>query len=513
MEKRPGDTRDGEPSASVEAGAPRGLDRRPARHLAVLLGALVCAVSWAYVSAVFLLDEAGSPIPFGRSLWVATTLGGLVLALVAVGAAVKRAWLSQERVATVSVALGSLLVSLLVVDTVYTLYLNGLAPPDPDGLRVADEHAWIGELYPRSYFPTERSFELHKPGVRVTGTHFGNFYRTPMLESPTLVNQVLEARTVTIDIDSEGFRESSAMKDATVFTLGDSFTFGWGVDEEESWPGLLEGLSGQVVYNLGIHDASPRQELGVLDHVLRHREEAGGVRRVLWMIYEGNDLEDDPSLLRPPIQTDGRGRGTVLGLLANVPRALKDQAVITKIRTGEISLRRRTGLPEYDPHSVDGVSLSHPLYRSESLGWRLFHPSYVERATVGESYVRNHPNRPLLDDVFREMAGLAREFDVQVTVLLAPTAARLHGPHFQAFPVISERPYFLEYVGSVAGSVGFDVLDLHDFLVPDGGRELLFFRDDDHFNVRGHERVAQIVQQELFPLLEQAVGEDPPPGR
>ncbi|MDH3222737.1 MAG: SGNH/GDSL hydrolase family protein, partial [Gemmatimonadota bacterium] len=129
------------------------------------------------------------------------------------------------------------------------------------------------------------------------------------------------------------------------------------------------------------------------------------------------------------------------------------------------------------------------------------------------SYVRDHPNRPLLDDVFREMAELAREFDVQVTVLLAPTAARLHGPYFQAFPAISERPYFLEYVGSVAGSVGFEVVDLHDFLVPDGGRELLFFRDDDHFNVRGHERVAEIVQRELFPFPEQEVDEDPPPGQ
>ncbi|NNM31977.1 MAG: hypothetical protein HKO53_02875, partial [Gemmatimonadetes bacterium] len=344
--------RDVEPSDGRESGGPGGLNREAVRALTVLFGALASAAAWAYVSAVFLMDEPGLPTPFGRRLWAFTTFGVLMLALFVIGGALRRAMWTQERVATVSVALVSLLASVLVVDTAYALYLNRLAPADPDGLRVIDEHVWIGELYPRSYFPTERSFQLHKPDVRVRGTHFGNFYRTPMLRSPTVVNQVLEPRTITIDINPEGFRESSAMADATVFALGDSFTFAWGVDEEESWPDLLEALTGRTVYNLGIYNASPRQELGVLDFVLRHHAEAGGVRQVLWMIYEGNDLEDDAGLFRPPLQTDGRGRGTVLGLLANVPRALKSQAILTKIRTGEVSLRRRGEPSEHDPYSV-----------------------------------------------------------------------------------------------------------------------------------------------------------------
>lgn len=501
------DAMDVEASDGKEGGRPPALNPERARAITVLVGSLVSTLGWAYLSAVFLLDEPGLPFPFGRGLWVETTLAVLVLAPFVIVGALRRGRWSQERVAVISVALGSLLGSVLVADTAYALYLNGRAPADPDGLRATDEHVWIGELYPRSYFPTERSFHIHKPNVRVTGTHFGNFYRTPMLDSPTLVNQVLEPRTVSIAINPEGFRESSAMEDATVFTLGDSFTFGWGVDEEESWPGLLEALSGRTVYNLGIRDASPRQELGVLDFVLRSHVESAGVRRVFWMIYEGNDLEDEPGLFRPPVQGDGRGRGTVLGLLVNVPRALKSQAVVTKIRTGEISFGRVGGPAGYDPYSVDGVSLSHPLYRSEALGLRLFHPSYVKRASAGESYVRDHPNRPALEAVFGEMADLAREFDLEITVLLAPSAARLHGPHFQAFPEISPRPHFLDLVRAMAGSAGFNVLDLYERLRPDGGTELLFFRDDDHFNVRGHQRVAEIVHEELLSTLE----EDPDP--
>ena len=80
------------------------------------------------------------------------------------------------------------------------------------------------------YYPTERNFALHKPNVLVSGSLFGNFYSTSMLNSPTLVDSVLEKHAITIRINELGFRESSEIGAAEIFTLGDSFTFGWGVE-------------------------------------------------------------------------------------------------------------------------------------------------------------------------------------------------------------------------------------------------------------------------------------------
>jgi hypothetical protein len=148
---------------------------------------------------------------------------------------------------------------------------------------------------------------------------------------------------------------------------------------------------------------------------------------------------------------------------------------------------------------IDGVESWYPLYRSEALGPRLFSPKYIERAAEPESYVLDHPNRPRLDAVFEEMAQLAREHDFDVTVVVAPTAARLLGPHFTGFPSISDEPYFVNYVLELSDRMGFRTVDLLRLLQPYAGKEPLYFPGDDHWNRRGHALAAEIIRREAFP--------------
>ena len=49
--------------------------------------------------------------------------------------------------------------------------------------------------------------------------------------------------------NADGFRERSDAEAATIAAIGDSFTFGLGVDASASWPEKVEALSGQSVYN------------------------------------------------------------------------------------------------------------------------------------------------------------------------------------------------------------------------------------------------------------------------
>lgn len=475
----------------------------PSPHLVALAGAAALCLAWGYGSAVFLVGESWLPISFGAVLWYVSIIVVGVAAFAVLSSAVRRYPSLIPRIPPLVIGTLSLVGSIVVADIAFASYLNATAPFSPSNdARFLDKHVWIGELYPAFYYPTRQNFRLHKPGVFVSGTHFGGRYHSSMLASPTLVDRVLESRTITIDINDRGFRESSSMAEASIFALGDSFTFGWGVDAASAWPRILESITGQTIYNLGIHDSSPKQELELLDFVLRTYPDSHGIRQLLWMIYEGNDLEDSYAETAPEDPGSERRRllrGTLLALVANVPGTIRGQSIMFKLRTGEVTLRRPRGTGTgTDPYEIDNVQLQPPLYHSDLLGWRLFAPQYVEYVQADASYVDEHPNRQHLEVVFERMAALAEAYNFDVIVILAPTAARLHGPYYDGFPNPSARPYFLDLVSQLADAAGFEVVNLYRDLAPFAASELLYFRDDDHFNERGHEIVAEIIEREIF---------------
>jgi hypothetical protein len=172
--------------------------------------------------------------------------------------------------------------------------------------------------------------------------------------------------------------------------------------------------------------------------------------------------------------------------------------VIHKLRRGRITWRTSSDSGASNPYKVDGVSLVYPLYYSEQLGPRLFSSTYVGLAGMSADYVDDHWNRAALDSVFRDMKSLADEYDFEVAVIMAPTASRLHGPYFDNFPKISDRPYFLDLVKELSESASFSTVDLYELLKPYAENELLYFRDDDHFNHRGNALAAELIEQQLF---------------
>jgi lysophospholipase L1-like esterase len=283
--------------------------------------------------------------------------------------------------------------------------------------------------------------------------------------------------------------------------LGDSFTFGWGVNEQEGWPGLLESQLGLQIYNLGIHDASPRQELEVLKHVLQENGDQVRIRKLLWMIYEGNDLEDDytEEVRRDdgPVKTP-LTKGTLIAAMNNLVRTIQSQSVINRLRRGQVNWNKWSQGSSASPNSVDGVELVHPLYYSEQLGPRLFYQYYVDLAGKSASYVNTHWNHEAVGAVIREMRVLADQHKFDVVVIAAPSAARLHGPYFENFPKISTRPHFLDFFLELSEKAGFETVNLYELMRPYAGVELLYFRDDDHFNHRGNELAAELIQQVYF---------------
>jgi hypothetical protein len=95
------------------------------------------------------------------------------------------------------------------------------------------------------------------------------------------------------------------------------------------------------------------------------------------------------------------------------------------------------------------------------------------------------------------MASLARRFNFTVTVLLAPCEEQLYAPYFDGFPPITEPPHVLNFFADLSQRAGFDTIDLLPLLRPYAEHELLYFRDDAHWNERGHAVVAGIVADYL----------------
>jgi hypothetical protein len=450
-------------------------------------------VLWIYVGVVLFLDEYVLGVTWVDWILLPVLLAGCVAIHLAVRTLHARGRLSRGALFAAGVLGLTLSASLLAVDVAFTIVLNRRA--DTDALqstrRLRDPHLWQGEILPRIYQPGDTNYFLHKPGVVIEARAFGEFYDAKMLDSPTLRDEVLEPRDVRFRIDAQGFRETTPLADARVFALGDSFVFGFGIDQPLVWTEQLEALSGRPVYNLGVSATGPAHQLRVLEHLLATRPGTARVEELLWVVFEGNDLEN--SYAPESTLADGGGgllRGTVLESLRAVPLALKEQSVLHRLRQGGL---RAEGWPgaEADPTLVDGVRIPYPLYRSAALGPRMFNPEHLKEATLTLEDVRAHPNLPLLRAVFERMATLAETHGFRVTVVLAPTATRVHGRQYEGFPPISDRPWFLEETTRLAEQAGFAVVDLLPVLTAAGEDALVYFRDDHHWNERGNRVVAE----------------------
>ncbi|TAN51617.1 MAG: hypothetical protein EPN21_06160, partial [Methylococcaceae bacterium] len=386
---------------------------------------------------------------------------------------------------------------LLLMDAVYAAYLERSAAQPPLDDRHFDGHFAAGEFYPPLYYPTERNFRLHRANMSVSGSHYGDAYSAHMLQSPTLREQVLSLKPVTIRIDEHGLRESQPLEGAQIVALGDSFTFGWGMQEESTWVRQLERRLGRRVVNFGMHDGSPKQQLELLTHFLAKLGDRLPLRHLVWLFYEGNDLEDSYADHAPAPKHQEWRRG-IDPLLHTLFSNIKDNMVIEQFRQGRVVF---AGPAEHGGNrhlSVDGIPLAVPLYRSATLGPALFFSAFIERAGLPASYVINHENRPRLERTFAQMMQLAARHHFTVTVAIAPTGARLHGRYFDDFPPLSAAPHFIDYVGSLARRHGAAFIDLHALFAQQAGREMLYFRDDDHWNEKGHGLAAAMIARYGF---------------
>jgi hypothetical protein len=177
------------------------------------------------------------------------------------------------------------------------------------------------------------------------------------------------------------------------------------------------------------------------------------VDRLLWMIFEGNDLEDSYDDLALPVRRlENLLPGTLAQLVLAMPARLRDESVVDRLLTGRSTVSAPWSARR--PWGDRG-----PVYQHRVFGPMAFVGGF-QAVVQSESYVLRHPHRPALDRTLEGMAALAKSRDFRVALLLAPSAARLYAADCEGAPVPSARPYFLDYVAAQGRRLGFEVVDL-----------------------------------------------------
>ncbi|MGD8278967.1 MAG: hypothetical protein PVH00_13110 [Gemmatimonadota bacterium] len=457
---------------------------------------------WAYLCMVVIYRIHIAGLVIGPAPTLVVFLAGSALILVLPGTAWLRRRLRPSRMGEVGLALLFTALTLFLAETVYAGVGNArraeAVAPLSATVRMEDSTVWHGELLPRIWFPTDDDFVLYKPDVRVSATTYGEFYTSAMLRSPTLVDSLLERHPLSYVIGPHGVRETEPLDESRIFALGDSYAMGYETDEGLTWTDVLGRRLGEPVYDLGVSGSGPRAQLSLLEYFFDTQADSLHIEHLLWMLFEGNDLENSYVRKKSPPPPPGRVGlldGTVLQALASIPGRARNQSLLRKLldRGIDLAVPGDDGLGE-PIREIDGVTLELPLYRSDRLGYKMFSAQDVRGVTHGPEYLRDHPNRPALEATFREMKALADEHGFRVTIVIAPSAARVYGASFDGFPTLSERPWLVDYLFGLAGDSGFGTVNLLPLLAPYAESELLYYRDDHHWNPRGNALVAEWLE-------------------
>jgi hypothetical protein len=259
-----------------------------------------------------------------------------------------------------------------------------------------------------------------------------------------------------------GFRDGKALQEATAadwFALGDSYTMGWGVEEEERFSNRLEqefrtnGIKVRV-FNIAI----PDNIIGY-GRLLHYAESRGAkVSRLIVGLCMENDLMD---------YRDGKGAWDLIDLPS--------------------SSRKEAAREWLKKHSALYIAASYELQRIP-LTRSLLHKIGIARS-IDELTGHNEWDETVLktsrDELVKLVAGR------EALILIIPSRNLWHGDYIQ-----TERRVHETFVRMLR-EAGLNVLDLKPSLEASGDPLSCYFKSDPHWNARGH----AVAGRELFKVV------------
>jgi len=307
-----------------------------------------------------------------------------------------------------------------------------------------------------------------------------------------------EKRPFDFTTDSFGFRnypwqvEGKKEKVYDLILLGDSVGVGVGTRQEKTWGTLLDRKYGLRTYNLSMAGSSPWHELMNLK-IACQRLHCGSQTTVLWVMFAGNDLDDDYGDQLEPTLDD-----SLLQRLHISARTFRDMSPIR-------NLEERIRLLIHDPLAPQVIEREMP--GGQKL---LFRRRYIDATRLSYEGVRQHPHYPKLMAVMDEMKRYADAENINVYLMVVPAKEEVYRWVLDgaSAPSADTQPSgFERAVEERCRLEGFPFLDMKPLLVQEANKvfnqsgRLLWWADDTHWNEIGHEYAASVAHDFLSAAL------------
>lgn len=300
---------------------------------------------------------------------------------------------------------------------------------------------------------------------------------------PNLVRPVDTGETHwTIATDDRGFRVASppaaaaasagSPARATVFAIGDSFTFGHGVNYEDGFIGQLERREPELRFvNSALPGYGPIQYRRVLERELSH--DASGIQLLLVGTFLGNDFIDcirSQSLASIPVH------GGVLGDPGGVKSAIKRN--------------------------------SH-LYRLLAKAYHLVAPAKDEDQQANQAAIQKSSWEPggamqqagaIYEREFARMAELAKAKNVPLLVVVIPARQTLEARRDRSDAAGVDSALPVEFVTGRFEALGIPFLDMTPVFAAHETKDL-YFAYDGHLTKLGNALVSEAIAQRIPAML------------
>lgn len=328
----------------------------------------------------------------------------------------------------------------------------------------------ILEMLVRVLFPTYDPAAMVKFYYNEDGVLLG--------EKNSLSHQWIRAGefNVQIRINQYGFRDVKDLQHSTehdLFVVGDSFSFGHGVEEDERYSNLLESMLPVPVYNISIPT-----DLNGYEKLVKYAQQHGAtIHHLLIGICMENDLQhytiettsavnaSTTSAPQTPSQTEPYYNRVNYGAFLRIKVFLADQLALYNMLIGTIHQNRflkniavRTGVMD---KTVDGIN----------------------RFQYSEDILRQTCEKLLS---LKTICQIPR-----VTLVMIPSRGLWLGDNQDV-----ERKTHKTFV-AILEEEGFQVIDLLLFF-EEGGEPLQYhFASDGHWNPKGHYKAAEVIAAQI----------------
>lgn len=301
-----------------------------------------------------------------------------------------------------------------------------------------------------------------------------------------------EQRELVFQTDYFGFRnrpDPGNYDSLDLIILGDSYGVGDGTSQEKTWPSILSQQYGLNLYNLSMDGASPWEEyINYLLEADRLKTREGTT--LLWLLFTGNDLID------PCYPAFKRNELPRLGALGKL---------IHKFETYRYDSPLRRVLFLRGQHSDRDDVMARSLPDGRTI---LFDQAYARLAALSLDEVMRHANYENVKNTFAAMKHLTDERHLRLVVAVAPSKEEVYDWVLNQRSPWSSRSTdasgFAAAIKNLTEANGITFLDLKTPLVDvarkshEQSGELLWWRDDTHWNEAGHRAVASILYENLL---------------